>query len=115
MFPKLAEQGVELLRRTFDIRPGELRRVSLMGTNIFLIISTLMIIKPVVNALFLSYVGIKSLPSLFLLVSSLAMLVSVLYARALHRVSLHRMILRTYQVSIPVMVVIGILLHLGWA
>lgn len=115
MLPKQAEQGIELLRRTFDIRPGELRRVSLMGINIFLIISTLMIIKPVVNALFLSFVGIKSLPSLFLLVSSLAMLVSFLYARALHRVSLHRMILRTYQITIPVMIGIGVMLHLGWA
>ncbi len=115
MLSRLAESGLDFLRRTFDIRPGELRRVSLMGTNIFLIISTLMIIKPVINALFLSYVGVKSLPSLFLLVASIAMIVSVLYARALTRISLHKMILRTYQVSIPAMILTGVLLHMELA
>lgn len=115
MLPRLAESGLELLRRTFDIRPGELRRVSLMGINIFLIISTLMIIKPVINALFLSYVGVKSLPSLFLLVATVAMGVSVLYARALNRLSLHKIILRTYQISIPAMILTGVLLHMGLA
>ncbi|MCF8237773.1 MAG: hypothetical protein K9I85_06430 [Saprospiraceae bacterium] len=115
MLPRLADSGLDLLRRTFDIRPGEFRRVSLMGANIFLIISTLMIIKPVINALFLSYVGVKSLPSLFLMVASIAMIVSVLYARALTRISLHKMILRTYQVSIPAMILTGLLLHLGMA
>lgn len=115
MLPRLAEAGIELLRRTFDIRPGEFRRVSLMGINIFLIISTLMIIKPVINALFLSYVGVRSLPSLFLLVATVAMGVSVLYSRALHRFSLHRIILRTYQISIPAMILTGVLLHLDLA
>ena len=44
----------ELVFKLFDFREGEERRVFLMWLYIFLVITALMIIKPVVNALFLS-------------------------------------------------------------
>ena len=51
-----------LLRRLFDIREGEYRRAVLMQLNIFLIISTLLIVKPTVNGLFLAKFGADNLP-----------------------------------------------------
>jgi len=52
-----------MVRKTFDVRNGETFRVLLMWLYIFLIISTLMIVKPVVNSLFLSSYGAKRLAS----------------------------------------------------
>ena len=55
-----------LLAKTFDIREGEYKRAFLMQLNIFLIITTLLIVKPTVNGLFISTFGVKSLPLAFL-------------------------------------------------
>ena len=63
----------EFLRKTFDVRIGEYRRALLMQLNIFLIILSLLIIKPVVNALFLSQLGFEKLPLVFILVAAAAM------------------------------------------
>jgi hypothetical protein len=50
-------------------RVGEFRRVWLMQLNVFLLILALWIIKLVVNAQFISRVGIDKLPLVFLLIA----------------------------------------------
>ncbi len=79
----------------FDVREGEYGRALLMQLNIFLIVLILLIVKPVVNALFLANVGIERLPEAFLLVAVAAMVVSTIYARKLGRVPLNRIITST--------------------
>ncbi len=86
-----------------------------MQLNIFLIILTLLIIKPVVNAQFLSVIGIDQLPFVFVLVAIAAMGVSTLYARALNSKSLRKVTSGTLVVSIFSLITIGILLHLNIA
>ncbi len=86
-----------------------------MQLNIFLIVLTLLIIKPVVNAQFLSVIGIEQLPFAFLLVAISAMGISTIYARALNSRSLRRVTSGTLMVSIFSLVVIGTLLHLNIA
>ena len=103
------------LRTTFDIREGEYERVLLMQVNIFLLILTLMIIKPVVNAQFLSVIGIDKLPLVFVLVAISAMAVSTLYSRALQGRSLGKVTSATLIISIITLVAIGALLQLGVA
>jgi len=89
-----------------------------MQLNIFFIISTLLIVKPTVNGLFLSEIGIEWLPLAFVLVAIFAALISTLYTRFLGRLSLHRIILTTLLISVALFVLFGLLLRLnvvgGW-
>ncbi len=107
-----------LLRNVFDIREGEYRRAVLMQLNIFLLISTLLIVKPAVNGLFLAKLGAENLPNVFVLVAICAGLVSLLYSRVLSRMPLNVIISRTLIWSVIVLIGFGILLRLnfleGW-
>lgn len=111
---KIRDYLVEFLSRVFDIREGEMRRAVLMQLNIFLIISTLLIVKPTVNGLFLAKFGAESLPRAFIMVAIFAGLVSVLYARALNRVSLHRIIHLTLRSSVITLIAFGFFLRLNF-
>ncbi|MCB2149305.1 MAG: hypothetical protein KQI81_22685 [Deltaproteobacteria bacterium] len=91
-------------RRTMDIRQGEGSRVALMFTYIFLVITALMIVKPVATALFLSTFGAGGLPVAFIAVSIFAVVVSSLYSRWLRRIDFFRLIIRTLQTSIVTMI-----------
>lgn len=104
----------DFLLRTFDIRIGESKRVWFMALNIFLLIQCLWIIKPIVNAQFLSRVGFDQLPLVFLLVALTALLFSRLYSRLLHQLTLESIMTRTYQVSIISLIGFGILIHFDW-
>lgn len=63
---------------------------------IFLIISSLMIVKPVCNALFLSRFGAARLPHVFVLVALFAAAGSSIYFKLLKKVRLNRFIIRTF-------------------
>lgn len=107
----LLSQGKDAILRVFDIRVGEVRRVWLMQLNIFLLIHTLWIIKPIVNAQFLSRVGIDRLPLVFLLVAITAFAFSTAYSGLLARMSLGRIMARTYLVSILAILAFAVTLH----
>ncbi len=108
----------KFLKNVFDIREGEILRASLMQLNIFLIISTLLIVKPTVNGLFLSKFGVESLPYAFILVAIVAAVVSTLYSRALSKIPLNKIIDGTLYFSIFSLIFFGIFLRLnfleGW-
>lgn len=114
----IKKYSVHLLRNVFDIREGEYRRAILMQLNIFLIISTLLIVKPAVNGLFLAKLGAENLPNAFVLVAIFAGLVSLLYSRLLSRIPLNVIITRTLLWSVFSLIVFGVLLQLnfleGW-
>ncbi|WP_372752840.1 hypothetical protein [Labilibaculum sp.] len=101
------------LNKSFDIRVGEYRRVVLMQVNIFLIISTLLIIKPIVNSLFLSSFGYSSLPTAFIIVSIFAVAISRLYSRLLSKFAFDKIMTRTLLTSVLSLFVFGLLLRLN--
>lgn len=111
---KIRDYFIELLSSAFDIREGERRRATLMQLNIFLIISTLLIVKPTVNGLFLAKFGAESLPRAFILVAIFAGLVSIAYARALKQVSLYRIIRITHISSVITLIAFGVFLRLNF-
>ncbi len=115
---KLKKYYIHLLRNVFDIREGEYRRAILMQLNIFLIISTLLIVKPTVNGLFLAKLGAESLPLVYVLVAIFAGLVSLIYSKLLSRKSLNNIITNTLSWSVLILITFGILLRLnfleGW-
>ena len=104
-----------VIKKIFDVREGEFKISFLMAAYIFLIIAVLLIIKPTVNALFLSDIGIEHLPFAFLLVALTAVLSSFAYSKALTKFSLRKLIEVTLISSFVVLVVLGILLYLNRA
>ncbi|MTE26026.1 Npt1/Npt2 family nucleotide transporter [Winogradskyella ouciana] len=69
------------LNKTFGIRDGEIYISFLMQIYIFLIINVLLIIKPIVNALFLSELGAEQLPYGYLMVALIAVITTYFYNR----------------------------------
>lgn len=102
------------LNKSFDIRVGEYRRVLLMQLNIFLIISTLLIVKPIVSSLFLSSFGYEYLPTAFIVVAIFAIGVSWFYSRLLSRHSFQKIMVRTLIISVISLFVFGVLLRLNF-
>ena len=106
------------LKKIFDIRDGEIKIALLMQGYIFLIIATLLIIKPAVSALFISELGAKNLPFAYLLVAVTAVISSYFYSKATERFPLNNIIKFTLIFSIISLAILGSLLHLnlikGW-
>ncbi|MCL5130307.1 NTP/NDP exchange transporter [Algibacter sp. L4_22] len=106
------------LKKVFDIRDGELKIALLMQGYIFLVIATLLIIKPTISALFISELGAENLPYGYLLVAITAVISSYFYSKTTERFPLNHIIKFTLLFSIISLVILGTLLHLnlikGW-
>lgn len=85
-----------------------------MCVYIFLVISSLLIVKPVCNALFLSKFGAYQLPYVFLLVAFFAAAGSSLYFKFLKRFRLNRLIIRTFQTSLVSLLIFWALLYFNY-
>ncbi|SDB35825.1 ATP:ADP antiporter, AAA family [Flavobacteriaceae bacterium MAR_2010_188] len=75
----------KFFKETFDIRDNEIKIALLMQLYIFMIITVLLIVKPSVNALFLSYLGADSLPYAYIIVAFTAIISSYFYNGALRK------------------------------
>lgn len=82
-----------------------------MQASVFLIISTLLIVKPTVNGLFLAKFGVEQLPYAFILVAVAAAIVSTAYTRLLYRINLYRIYRFTLIFSVVILVIFGVLLR----
>lgn len=78
----------QLINKTFGLRDGEICISFLMQLYVFLIITVLLIVKPTVNALFLSRLGADHLPYGYLLVAVVAVVTSYFYNKALRKYSI---------------------------
>lgn len=102
---------INTIKKIFDIREGEFKISFLMQAYIFLIITTLLIVKPTVNALFLSELGVESLPFAFLIVAAVAVISSYFYYKALAKFQLNKIIKMTLIISIILLTGLGIILN----
>ena len=78
----------KILSKTFGLRDGEIYISFLMQLYIFIVITVLLIVKPTVNALFVSKLGADNLPFGYLLVAFVAVSTSYFYNRAIRKLSL---------------------------
>jgi ATP:ADP antiporter, AAA family len=113
MSKKVAQTWQPFFRRVFDIRTGETSRALLMQLLIFLIITTLLIVKPTANALFISELGIDQLPIVFLLVALIAVWVIRRYTKVLLRSTLAQIMQGTLALSALLLISFGIMLRLN--
>lgn len=103
-----------LLFRLFDIREGEGFRATLMFMYIFLIIASLLIIKPVRNSLFITEIGVDKLPIVFVLVALTAAVVTTVYTRFAKRLRLNVLIGYTTAIILLTMGTFWVLLELEY-
>lgn len=111
--PLLKNVLKKLLHKWFDIREGEYRSAILMQLNIFLLISTLLIVKPNVTALFLNRFGAERLPEAFVVVALTAFIFSQLYSKLLTKKRFNLIIERTLFISFIVFVIFLTLLKVS--
>jgi AAA family ATP:ADP antiporter len=104
----------KFFRKLFDIREGETLRALLMFFYIFLLIASLMIVKPIRNSLFLVEFGVKKLPYVFILVAFFSALVASLYSRYSKKTRLNYLVLNTIFISIACLLVFWLVLHFGY-
>jgi AAA family ATP:ADP antiporter len=78
----------KLIHKTLGLRDGEIFISFLMQLYIFIIITVLLIVKPTVNALFVSQLGASNLPYGYLLVAFTAVGTTYFYSKAIREFSL---------------------------
>lgn len=101
-----------LYKKAFDIRDGEITISFFMQLYIFLVITVLLIVKPSVNALFLSALGADSLPYGYLLVAIVAILSSYFYNKAIRKYSFKRVATISLVTFSLLFVFLSVALHL---
>lgn len=79
----------------FDIRRSEIRKAVLLQAYVFILITTLLIVKPTINSLFLSELTSEALPTAYLLTAVVAVLFSLVYDKILWTFKLNRVIFGT--------------------
>lgn len=104
----------KLLLRLFDIREGEAFRAVSMFIYIFLLIASLMIVKPIRNSLFLVRFGVEELPYVFILVAFFSAIVASIYSRYAKKVRLNIMTISTLVISILSLLAFWAALSLGY-
>jgi AAA family ATP:ADP antiporter len=103
-----------LTHRLLDIREGEGPRTALMFGYIFLIIASLMIVKPVRNSLFLIQFGIDKLPYVFILTAMIASLVAWIYSELTKAARINSLIVGTLLSSIVSLLFFWTVFRLGY-
>ena len=101
----------DFIKRTFDLRDGEIFISFLMQFYIFIIITVLLIVKPTINALFLSNLGAGNLPYGYLLVALTAILSSYFYNKAIHNFSIKKVTIPTLVVFSVFFLILSLLLY----
>lgn len=103
----------KIIIKTFGIRDGEIYISFLMQLYIFLIITVLLIVKPTVNALFLSQLGANQLPYGYLLVALVAVITSYFYNKAIRQFLLLNVTIISLVFFSLFFITLSILLHFG--
>ena len=76
----------------FDLKEEELHKTLLLQLNIFLLITTLLIVKPTINSLFLSELTSDALPLGYVLTAIMAIIGSYFYDKILEKYPLNKVI-----------------------
>ncbi len=100
-----------VFKKVFNIRDGEIYISFLMQLYIFLVITALLLIKPTVNAIFLSKLGANQLPNGYILVALIAVLSSYFYNKVVHRFSIKKITILTFLFFGGCFLVLGFLLN----
>ena len=106
-------QKIEFVKKyalkVFDIKEEEIKKTLLLQAIIFLIITTLLIVKPTVNSLFLSELGSGALPLGYVFTAFAAIIGSFFYNKALEKFALNKIIISTFYGAIVSLILFGLI------
>tara|TARA_R110002049_G_scaffold72395_19_gene186739 strand:- start:2016 stop:4859 length:2844 start_codon:yes stop_codon:yes gene_type:complete len=102
-----------LFKKTFDIRDGEIHISFFMQLYIFLLISVLLMVKPTINALFLSKLGAEHLPYGYILVAVIALITMYFYNKAVKNFSLRKITISTLVFFSTSFLLLSVLMYAG--
>ncbi len=102
------------IEKLFNIRSEERVKSYLMFAYIFLIIASLLILKPIRNSLFLVKIGIYHLPYAYTLVAITAVLFIKIYSVYSNRIRLNILIRYTLIFFMVTLAIIWIMLYVGY-
>ena len=94
--------------KAFDLKDHELKKTVLLQLNIFLLITTLLIVKPTINSLFLSELTSSALPLGYVLTAIMAIVGSYFYDKILEKKSLNKVIEGTLIGSVISLIIFGV-------
>ena len=94
--------------KVFDLKEDELKKTLLLQLNIFLLITTLLIVKPTINSLFLSELTSSALPLGYVLTAIMAIVGSYFYDKILERKPLNKVIEGTIIGAVVSLIIFGI-------
>ncbi|MGM5470357.1 Npt1/Npt2 family nucleotide transporter [Flavobacteriaceae bacterium LMO-SS05] len=101
--------------KAFDLKEEELTKTLLLQLNIFIIITTLLVVKPTINSLFLSELTSNALPLAYVLTAIMAIIGSFFYDKALEKYALNIIIDRTIMGSVISLILFGIAFNFNLA
>ncbi|AJR03329.1 Npt1/Npt2 family nucleotide transporter [Siansivirga zeaxanthinifaciens] len=101
------------LLKIFDLNEHELQKTLLLQLNVFLLITTLLIVKPTINSLFLSTLTSHALPIAYILTAVFAVIGSYFYDKALEKYALNQIIEKTLIGSIISLIIFTVALNSG--
>ncbi|WP_434037475.1 NTP/NDP exchange transporter [Formosa sp. 4Alg 33] len=110
---RLLKRVKTYLLKVFDLNEDELQKTLLLQLNIFLLITTLLVVKPTINSLFLSTLTANALPLAYILTAISAVIGSYFYDRFLERFPLNRVIELTILGCLASLIIFGITLNLN--
>ncbi len=95
-----------MLRRYFKILDGEFRKVFLMQSSIFLIISSLLILKPTFTSIFLTEHGVRQLPVVYLFIAIAAFIINYTVNHFQDRLIMIRVVNSTHIINMLILAMI---------
>lgn len=106
---KLKNISNDIVRIIFGVKVED-PKVWIMQRLIFLLILTLLLIKPTANAIFLSKVGVEALPIAYLMVAFIALIFTLFYNKYITKLSPLSIFYASTKMCIVALVIIGIIL-----
>lgn len=94
--------------KVFDLKEDELNKTLFLQLNIFLLITTLLIVKPTINSLFLSELTSSALPLGYVLTAVMAIVGSYFYDKILEKYPLNKVIEGTIIGSVISLIIFGV-------
>ena len=97
----------------FDIKPNEISKSLVLQLYIFILITTLLLVKPTVNSIFLTELGTEALPIAYLFTALAAVIFSRIYNTALNHFSLKQVIRFTLFACVGILLAVSFVLLKG--
>lgn len=111
----LKGKTTRVITRVFGLKEGELKKAFTLQFILFLLITTLLLIKPTVNSLFLSNLTADALPLGYIITAIAAAIGAKFYDASLENFNLFSIVINSLYGTILCLVIFGLAFYLGFS